>query len=427
MASSYPGATDTFTTKTNTPRMLIDAADINALADAILAIQNTLGINPQGGSATVDARLDALTVGALAHPYVLVASNDMPTAVKDAADYVCDGTADDVQINSAIDDASALTTRDASNPAGATQKGRVLLTGGRFNIAATIGMRTACTLQGQGRLTEVRAVGMGSAHMIGLRNVDDHLTVVSDLWLNGNFASGGTGDAINYDMTASGNTSTYPDTNPDSNHHIDNILITAHSNGTRNGINLHATGTANNRGNMVTRIQIRDCGGNGIWYSSASDSYIGFTHVGGCGDSGHRIEGGNTKLQSVKSFFCDVAGFTFGSGRHVVSGLEAQDNVVGVDISSSNFTGSGFCIDTSSTTGLNITASRVVLNGFSIFLRSGGRYATQTNGLVLSASRTDLNLTGTIDPTSITTPWSGTPGSRSFVRVSDGTTIQTAG
>ncbi len=47
MASSYPGT--------------IDDAAVNHgdIEDAVLAVQNTLGVNPQGGSATVVARLDA--------------------------------------------------------------------------------------------------------------------------------------------------------------------------------------------------------------------------------------------------------------------------------------------------------------------------------------------------------------------------------
>lgn len=54
-------------------------------------------------------------------PFFVVAPNDASADVKDGADYVCDGTADEVQIQAAID---ALPTRG----------GVIILAGGRFNI-----------------------------------------------------------------------------------------------------------------------------------------------------------------------------------------------------------------------------------------------------------------------------------------------------
>jgi hypothetical protein len=64
MASSYPGALDSFTNPTATDSLndptvphATQHADAN---DAIEAIQATLGIDPQGTEATVDARIGAL-------------------------------------------------------------------------------------------------------------------------------------------------------------------------------------------------------------------------------------------------------------------------------------------------------------------------------------------------------------------------------
>ncbi|WP_088283831.1 sialate O-acetylesterase [Kineosporia sp. A_224] len=67
--SNYPGAVDIFAEKTNwsgdpnaapaTAR--ITAADVNNVQDAILAVQDTLGVNPQGSHTDVAARLAALT------------------------------------------------------------------------------------------------------------------------------------------------------------------------------------------------------------------------------------------------------------------------------------------------------------------------------------------------------------------------------
>lgn len=67
MSSLYPGALDNLADAPASPSMTplggstpTHSEHHQALADAIDAVQATLGTNPQGGSATVDARLDAL-------------------------------------------------------------------------------------------------------------------------------------------------------------------------------------------------------------------------------------------------------------------------------------------------------------------------------------------------------------------------------
>lgn len=61
MASTYPAAVDTV----GTPGATLDATTAHDLlhtrtTDGVLAVQNTLGVNPQGASASVGARLTAL-------------------------------------------------------------------------------------------------------------------------------------------------------------------------------------------------------------------------------------------------------------------------------------------------------------------------------------------------------------------------------
>ena len=64
MASNYPGALDSFVNPTATDTLdsaTVPHADQHAnLNNAVRAVEVTLGVNPQGGSATVVARLDAL-------------------------------------------------------------------------------------------------------------------------------------------------------------------------------------------------------------------------------------------------------------------------------------------------------------------------------------------------------------------------------
>jgi len=74
----------------------------------------------------------------------LVAASDAPAEVKARADYVCDGTADDVQIQSAID---AL----------GTVGGTVYLTEGAFDISAKVNLDSKITFKGSGHATILNA------------------------------------------------------------------------------------------------------------------------------------------------------------------------------------------------------------------------------------------------------------------------------
>jgi len=79
----------------------------------------------------------------------VVAASDAPTHVKAQADYECDGTADDVQIQAAID---ALPVPSVIYTNMIEGGGKVLLSGGQFNISSPIEIdRPSMTLEGMGR------------------------------------------------------------------------------------------------------------------------------------------------------------------------------------------------------------------------------------------------------------------------------------
>jgi hypothetical protein len=86
------------------------------------------------GTAEVDGALAAKTGGSATF---VVAASDASTRVKNQADYVADGTADNVEIQAAI---------DALPAAG----GRVVLSEGIFNISSAVTMKTNVMLEGQG-------------------------------------------------------------------------------------------------------------------------------------------------------------------------------------------------------------------------------------------------------------------------------------
>lgn len=72
---------------------------------------------------------------------ILVAANNAPDIIKRRADYICDGTADDVQIQAAID--SVTVSQGALGAA-------VALSMGQFNIASTINLKIGMRLFGGG-------------------------------------------------------------------------------------------------------------------------------------------------------------------------------------------------------------------------------------------------------------------------------------
>ena len=352
----------------------------------------------------------------------LVVSSDMPAGYKAAAAsygvpvFVCDGTNDQYEINEAIKLAAPLTSRNAGMPAGAQQFGTVRLTGGRFNIAAPISMLTGVAVEGAGWTTELRSMANNGSGMFTLTSPSDHATRVSSMWLNGNGAAGGTCNGIDFDMTASGNTSAYPDTNPDSYHVIEDLLITRFKSiGSRTSIKLWSTGTSNNRGNYLRQLQIRDSGFHGIWLSSASDCSIDLVHIGSTGDTGIMVSGGNTRITNAKTFYSDNYGMQVSSGRSTIACFESQDDVNGINITGQQALVSGATIDTSQNTGITVSSPTAYLSGVQVFARSGGRFATMANGIVTTGGGGASVIEATINPANITTPVSGTISSNSRI------------
>lgn len=344
---------------------------------------------------------------------VLVASNDAPQAVKDIADYVCDGTADQVEINSAIGDAT-----------GEGGRGKVQLTGGRFFIAAPILMQTGVWLGGMGPISELRAINITATDgsgpdpaIIKVQDINTHLTYVSDLWVNGNASAGGAGHGIYYVSASSGdNHSSYPDTNPDPDHNIRNLYVSNMGNASsRNGIFMDT----DLRGTIIENCQIRSVGGYGINFNASADSHIIGVHMGTIGISGYRISGGNIKLTNCKAFYCDSWGFEINSGRGSLTSCESQDNANGFLFSNSNITASALTADTCQTTAVEVNGSFISLTGLAVFNRGGGRYPTTTNGVVFTSSPANVQVVGAINANNVTNAVVGTyTNANNFIRLS---------
>lgn len=350
--------------------------------------------------------------GSTAAAAVLVASKDMPLAIKNAADYVCDGTNDEVEINSAI-----------AAAAGQGGRGKVQLTGGVFNLSGSILVRTGVWLAGSGALTELKAISLSAVTgagtevaMIKLFDINTHVVCVSDMYINGNFASGGSGHALCFESATSGDDQTgYPNFDPDPDCAIRNLYINGFSNGTgRNGLHLKT----DMRGTIIQNCQMRNFSGNGIFMDSTPDSHISNVHLGGAAGSGYMISGGNVKLTNCKAFYCETWGFNITSGRGSLTGCEAQDNVNGVRIASANVAVAGLIVDTSQTTSLEIAANHASVTGLLCFNRGSGRYATTASGVVFTGSPTNITLVGSVNTSNLTTAVSGTyTAATNFVRL----------
>ena len=132
---------------------------------------------------------------------LIVAASNAPAEVKAQAHYVCDGTADEVQIQAAIDEIAARPTTggvDTSQRGGAIQ-----LTTGYYNIASTIHLEPRIWLRGEGEdathLQLVANVNMIDNTQFPTGNVT--FTRLSDMTLNGNSGNGYAGWGIYVDTT----------------------------------------------------------------------------------------------------------------------------------------------------------------------------------------------------------------------------------
>lgn len=350
--------------------------------------------------------------------FVQILSNDAPTEWKTAAaadpyTLVCDGTADDVQWQAAAELCPPLQSRNAGMPAGAKQVSKIVGSGGRFNFATGVSLHTATHAMGSGYGTEIRAVSCNSTGLFRLSAVTDHLVRVSDMYLNGNGSGGGTCSGIDFDMSSGSDTSGYPSTNPDAYHLISDIYLSQFTSAAgRNGIKLWATGTANNRGNLIDRIQGRDFTGNGIELNGASDTKVMNSHIGGA-NVGYMISGGNCTVNHSKSFYSNNVGFWFTSGRCNVAACDSQDDDTGFFFDGSPQTATGITADSPNVAGIRVSTSDMVLTGFSIFSRGGPgssiRFPVSQRGLWYDGTYSRSTILGNVKPsTGITTTVSGT-------------------
>lgn len=142
--STYPGVLDDLGSTNPTSGTQMDdgaghAAQHSAANDAIDAIQATLGVNPQGGEASVDARLDAMDTAITA---------SVPKSLVDAKGDLLVGTADNTVARLAAGTDGHVLTLDSGQstgvkwaaPSGGGGGGLVLIDSGTFSAASSVSL-----------------------------------------------------------------------------------------------------------------------------------------------------------------------------------------------------------------------------------------------------------------------------------------------
>jgi hypothetical protein len=286
-----------------------------------------------GGLAARVASLESLLQAQTGSPVPstagrLVAAKDAPAAVKAAADYVCDGVDDQVEINAALESLS-----DDHSPRFGTQGGSVGLWGRNFSISAPIRLRAHCEVQGQGRMvTVLRATAeMGGGARQGvfeLNSPDTQYTGVHNLGIHGGRSSYCSG--IFYAQGAG--------TEWDASHLLTNLYI--YRMGHHGVYLLNGPGDSRLRAGVLDRIRVLESGrretrGASGYVIDSPDTCISNCESGTAAGHGFQLVNANTQLANCKSWFSGRAarGFGEGNGFHLQDGVRismvgctAQDN-----------------------------------------------------------------------------------------------------
>lgn len=358
--------------------------------------------------------------GGYTPPNIVIAASNSDSAVRASTPFVCGTNNAQSVINDALHYCAALVSNKSDSPAGAKQLGWAFLAPGDYNCTSQILVPTGVRFSGT-FLSHLKTNNCNSPGLIGILNVNDRLVEIDHLWLDG--TGGGTCNGIDVDSTGSDTSiGGYLVTNNDSYQWIHHLFIRGFSN--RRAILMHGGGDG--RASMVHNIQVRDSGptgaGGSIEFNGHSDSQLSHCHVGNAPGYAYYFNTGNMMGGYLKSFFTDGWGFRFESGRHQFTTLQSQDDVNGIYIGAADFVGSAFAVDSAQTTSLQVAATGVQLEPFTIFNRGGSiRFTTTSTGLLVGG-QTDLTLNGRVNPSGITTKVSGTLGARSDWSYSDGTT-----
>lgn len=263
---------------------------------------------------THDDEDDTITIdatpagGSSISPYWVIAASNAPAAIKAQANVICDGTADQVEIQAAL---------DLGYP--------VLLTQGLFNTASQINMPSLGVLRGMGFKTTIRpAVGVaatGDGATIGSKNNSAALWTIEDLVIDGAYQGVHGIRIYNTSMDA-----VDPPANGSDNYGtIRHVFIEGcKGGGTTRGIWLDDNPDGL-RTCQVMDVNMRAC--DTALEINSSDHIISNVCCGADTINGLVITGNNSRITNAKFWFTQAFGVNDTGGRNVYSGIEVQDAI----------------------------------------------------------------------------------------------------
>lgn len=274
----------------------------------------TWGTTLNANGADMDTRITNLE-GAISSRSVtaIVFGSTVPAAIRAGATnasayvWVCDGTADESEINAAITAVNAL---------GA---GIVMLVGEFFQISSPILMKTGVYLRGESIGCELKAATTMAA-MIMLNDNLVHATELSHMFLNGNSLGGVDGIFYN-NYGAAQAFNSQPNTNPDSVHRIHDMFIRYMGNGTTAGHGI-ILWDYSIRASIIRDIRIQTCTGCGV-IDGAADSHFENVEVGSSGSGGPAWSEGTTPSGANPTFDAVGMGFAVYSGNSMFANCKA--------------------------------------------------------------------------------------------------------
>lgn len=306
--------------------------------------------------------------------YVAAAGASMQS--KQLADYFCDGTDDDVQINAALDG------------------GPVRLSEDEFTIGAPITIPTGGALVGAGQGTLLKAKSSLNDNIIELDSVEQEEVLIRDLWIDGNKANQASGGGIYLDNTArtTGTARFYS-----CYHTIENVLVT---NTKADGITILGKAYESHLKSCITN----KCDGNGFNIGSPDLSLVSCV-AGNSGLRGLTITGNDCRLTNCKAYYSGQVTAAQGEGFRInVSGFFAnchsEDNVgVGFVSLADNVTFVGCIANDNGTTGsrqpgfyFGDASDQVLLSGCYAYGVLTGENRTQSYGITLADGANNIRL-----------------------------------
>ena len=348
----------------------------------------------------------------------VVAGSGESAEVKALADFVCDGTADEVQINAAM---AALTPSLGSigTTSGGTMGGVVLLVGRQFNIAGPILQRHYTVLRGaygtSGTWITASGYAPGASNgFVELADGNQQYTVVEDLGLDG----GGASVSGIYHNMATGY-------EWDGNHIGRRLFIRDMG---QDGVHVDNDSGGRLRNNHYSELNIINVGRYGL-NIDCPDSFWHQIHIVSSGSHGVYLAHANHRLTSVKSCFSDGDGFhcTSAGRDNQFAACESQDNQGhGFYFNQKRVSGSALVADSNSygagvsnSDGFHFTATANGSNvsGTASDKNEGGRGFWQRYGVNLVGSpKVIVNVTS-VD--NVSGALNGTGGTGSVVNVFD--------